>query len=53
VRFSDGCAGALAVQSGGLVVTALAPNPECTVLTTVGNFVDVESSPFAVVTRGS
>jgi serine/threonine-protein kinase len=52
VRFSDGCSGALAVQNGGLVVTALSPAPECTVVASVGNFVNVASAPFAIVTRG-
>lgn len=53
IRFIDGCSGALAVQDGGLLVTALNPSPECTVLATVGNFDSVESTPFAIVTRDS
>jgi hypothetical protein len=53
IRFIDGCSGALAVQDGGLLVTALNPSPECRVLATVGNFDSVESTPFAIVTRGS
>ncbi len=52
VRFSDGCSGALAVSQGGLVVTALNVTTECSVLTTVGNITDVESSSFDIVTRG-
>lgn len=52
VRFSDGCSGALAVSSDGLTVTALSQAPECKVNARVGNFTDLASSPFAVVTRG-
>ncbi|SDT07278.1 serine/threonine-protein kinase [Microlunatus soli] len=52
VRFSDGCSGALTVSSDGLTVTALSQAPECTVNAQVGNFTDLTSSPFAVVTRG-
>ncbi|MGN7191530.1 serine/threonine-protein kinase [Curtobacterium sp. MCBA15_004] len=51
VRFSDGCSGALAVSSDGLVVTALSVAPSCTVRATVGNFRDLESSPFGITTR--
>lgn len=51
VRFSDGCSGALAVSSDGLVVTALSVAPSCTVRATVGNFTDLESSPFGITTR--
>lgn len=52
VRFSDGCSGALSVSSDGLTVTALSQAPECTVNAQVGNFTDLASQPFAVVTRG-
>ncbi|HEY9290345.1 MAG TPA: protein kinase [Microlunatus sp.] len=52
VRFSDGCSGALAVSSDGLTVTTLSQSPECTVNARVGNFTDLSSSPFAIVTRG-
>jgi serine/threonine-protein kinase len=51
VRFSDGCSGALAVSSDGLVVTALSVAPTCTVRATVGAFTDLESSPFSITTR--
>ena len=52
VRFSDGCSGALTVSSDGLTVTTLSQAPECTVNARVGNFTDLASSPFAIVTRG-
>lgn len=51
VRFSDGCSGALAVSSDGLVVTALSVAPSCTVRATVGAFTDLESAPFSITTR--
>ncbi|MDM7889852.1 serine/threonine-protein kinase [Curtobacterium sp. RHCJP20] len=51
LRFADGCSGALAVSSDGLVVTALSVAPSCTVRATVGNFTDLESSPFGITTR--
>ncbi|MFL0358656.1 serine/threonine-protein kinase [Curtobacterium flaccumfaciens] len=51
VRFADGCSGALAVSSDGLVVTALSVAPACTVRATVGNFTNLESSPFGITTR--
>lgn len=51
VRFADGCSGALAVSSDGLVVTALSVAPSCTVRATVGAFTDLESSPFSITTR--
>lgn len=52
VRFSDGCSGAVSVSSDGLTVTALAQTPECTINAKVGNFTDLQSAPFAIVTRG-
>jgi serine/threonine-protein kinase len=52
VRFSDGCSGALSVSSDGLTVTTLSQSPECTVHARVGNFSDLDSPPFAIVTRG-
>ncbi len=52
VRFSDGCSGALAVSPDGLVVTALSVSPECYVAARVGNFADLASNSFAIVTRG-
>ncbi|PZE37817.1 serine/threonine-protein kinase [Curtobacterium sp. MCPF17_031] len=51
VRFADGCSGALAVSSDGLVVTALSVAPSCTVRATVGNFTNLESDPFGITTR--
>lgn len=51
VRFADGCSGALAVSSDGLVVTALSVAPACTVRATVGAFSDLESAPFSITTR--
>ena len=52
VRFSDGCSGALAVSSDGLVVTALTVTPECHVAAQIGNFTNLSSNSFAIVTRG-
>jgi tRNA A-37 threonylcarbamoyl transferase component Bud32 len=52
VRFSDACSGALSVSSDGLVVTALSFTPSCTVAASVGNFADLQSNEFAIVTRG-
>ena len=52
VHFSDGCSGALAVSSDGLVVTALTVAAECNVDARVGNFTDLESNDFSIVTRG-
>lgn len=51
VRFSDGCSGALAVDSSGLTVTALQISPQCTVRARVGNFTDLASEPFSVTSR--
>lgn len=51
VRFADGCGGALAVSSDGLVVTALSIAPACVLRATVGNFTNLESSPFSITTR--
>ena len=51
VRFADGCGGALAVSSDGLVVTALSVAPACVLRATVGNFTNLESSPFSITTR--
>ncbi len=52
VRFSDACSGALTVSSDGLVVTALSVAPSCTVNARVGNFTDLASNEFSIVTRG-
>jgi serine/threonine-protein kinase len=52
VRFSDGCSGALSVSSDGLTVTTLSQAAECTVEARVGNFTDLSSQPFSIVTRG-
>ena len=52
VHFSDGCSGALAVSSDGLVVTALRVAPDCKVDARVGNFTDLESNAFSIATRG-
>ncbi|WP_396599924.1 protein kinase [Frigoribacterium sp. R86507] len=51
VRFSDGCSGALAVSSDGLVVTALSVAPQCVLRATVGNFTNLESPTFGITTR--
>lgn len=51
VRFSDGCGGALAVDSSGLTVTALQITPECTVRATVGNFTELQSPGFGITSR--
>jgi len=52
VRFSDACSGAVAVSSDGLVVTALSVASDCRIDARVGNFTDLESNPFQIVTRG-
>ena len=52
VRFSDGCAGALAVTGGGLEVTAVDVAAECTVIASIGNLPDTPSNTFDIVTRG-
>lgn len=52
VRFVDGCGGAVNVSADGLVVTAVNPNPKCTVRSSVGNFTDLTSPEFAIVPRG-
>ncbi|WP_434995857.1 serine/threonine-protein kinase [Arthrobacter sp. Ld5] len=51
LRFSDGCGGALAVDSSGLTVTALQITPECTVRASVGNFTELQSSAFGITSR--
>ena len=51
VRFSDGCGGALAVDSSGLTVTALQITPECVVRASVGNFTDLQSPGFGITSR--
>ncbi|AGW42177.1 serine/threonine kinase [Leifsonia xyli subsp. cynodontis DSM 46306] len=51
VRFSDSCGGAVAVSSDGLTMTALSITPECRLRASVGNFTDLESTPFSVTTR--
>ncbi|MEO7016138.1 MAG: serine/threonine-protein kinase [Leifsonia sp.] len=52
VRFSDGCSGALAISADGLRVTTLTQTPSCVVDAQVGNFTNLASQPFAIVTRG-
>ena len=52
VRFSDGCAGALAVFGGGLEVAAVNVAAECTVIASVGNLPDTLSDTFEIGTRG-
>ncbi|MBG6224937.1 serine/threonine-protein kinase [Arthrobacter sp. CAN_A2] len=51
MRFSDGCGGALAVDSSGLTVTALQITPECTVRASVGNFTELQSPTFDITSR--
>lgn len=51
LRFSDGCGGALAVDSSGLTVTALQISPECTVRASVGNFTELQSPAFGITSR--
>ena len=51
VRLSDGCAGAVAISSDGLTVTALSVASDCRIRAAVGNFTDLESSPFSITTR--
>ena len=51
LRFSDGCGGALAVDSSGLTVTALQISPQCTVRASVGNFTELHSPNFGITSR--
>jgi serine/threonine protein kinase len=51
VRFADGCSGAVAVSGDGRTVTALSITSDCRLRASVGNFTDLESSPFAITTR--
>jgi len=51
IRFSDGC-GSLGVSPDGLAVVALTVTPECHVAAQVGNFNNLSSNTFAIVTRG-
>jgi serine/threonine-protein kinase len=51
LRFSDGCGGALAVDSSGLTVTALQITPQCTVRASVGNFTELQSTSFSITSR--
>ena len=51
VRFSDGCSGAVAVSADGLTATALNVTSDCRLRAVVGNFTNLESSPFSVTTR--
>lgn len=51
VRFSDGCGGALAVDSAGLTVTALQITPQCTLRASVGNFTELQSPSFGITSR--
>ncbi|MEQ4521085.1 serine/threonine-protein kinase [Pseudarthrobacter sp. B907] len=51
LRFSDGCGGALAVESSGLTVTALQITPQCTVRASVGNFTELQSPSFGITSR--
>ncbi|HEX7739504.1 MAG TPA: serine/threonine-protein kinase [Marmoricola sp.] len=53
VRFSDSCNGALAISSGGRVVTALTVNHNCKINAQVGNLTDLASSPFSIENRSS
>ncbi|MCC3273640.1 serine/threonine protein kinase [Arthrobacter zhangbolii] len=53
LRFSDGCGGALAVDSSGLTVTALQITPQCTVRASVGNFTELQSPAFSITSRES
>lgn len=51
VRFSDSCAGALAISADGLVVTTLSMATECTLYAAVGNFTSLVSPPFSITVR--
>lgn len=53
VRFSDGCSGGVKVSADGLTVTTLTVAADCAVSARVGNFTDLSSNPFQIVTRGS
>lgn len=53
LRFSDGCGGALAVDSSGLTVTALQITPRCTLRASAGNFTDLQSPNFSITSRES
>ncbi|WP_219635624.1 hypothetical protein [Nocardioides ungokensis] len=52
VRFSDGC-GSLNVSQDGLLVTALTVTPECHVAAQIGNFTNLSSNSFAIVTAAA
>lgn len=51
VRFSDNCAGAVAISSDGLTVTALSVTSQCSIHASVGNFTSLQSSPLSITTR--
>lgn len=51
IRFSDGCSGAVAISTDGLVATALSVTSECRLYANVGNFTNLQSSPFSITTR--
>lgn len=51
LRFSDACAGAIAVSGDGLTVTALQISPQCTIRASLGNFTDLVSRPFGITSR--
>lgn len=52
VRFSDGCSGSLKASSDGLSMTTLTMSSSCTVNAKVGNFADLSSNSFEIVSRG-
>ncbi|CAM5448738.1 serine/threonine-protein kinase [Leifsonia shinshuensis] len=51
LRFADGCSGAVAVSADGRTVTALSVTTDCRLRASVGNFTNLESSPFTITTR--
>lgn len=51
VRFSDSCSGAVAISPDGLTVTTLSPTTGCRIHASVGNFTNLESTPFSITTR--
>lgn len=51
VRFSDGCSGAVSVAPDGVTATALTVTSDCRLRASVGNFTNLESTPFSITTR--
>lgn len=52
VRFSDGCSGGVVVSEDGHDVTTLSVTPSCVINARVGNFSDLSSNEFSIISRG-